>query len=196
MAMHPVGLLLSRNFASPYSVFLGFGLGTISYYFWGTLVGQSTGSIFIALNPDARKELRIDASKAVEIWKYSYVTGAKHFGISSALAPVAVLAAALTVPYGSDVTQKYLLRLSGLLLSITLYTFIIVLPTNNRIVAIYKKIKKNREESMEPSVSPLSTAEEEEVVTLFRKWKNLHYTRIVLGALGWVGTFAAYLASV
>ncbi|KAF9479661.1 hypothetical protein BDN70DRAFT_921091 [Pholiota conissans] len=197
MAAHPVGLLLSKSFASPYAVSLGLGLGSISYFFWGNLAGQSTAAVFIPVNPEVRTQLGIDISKGVEIWKWGYYRGAVlvltkqyraqiHFGISGAASSLAVLAEAFTVPQGSDVTKKYLLLLSGLLLSNAIYTFAIMLPTNNRLVAICKKVEKDRAEAQNPSASPLSAAQEEEVVTLFRKWKNMHYVRIVLGGLGWV----------
>ena len=39
-------------------------------------------------------------------------------------------------------------------------------------------------------------AEEEEAETLLMKWKQMHYVRLCLGALGYIGTLAAYVTTV
>jgi hypothetical protein len=76
MSSNPLALFLSRSIASPYAITLGLGLGSISFFFWGNLAGQPTGAIVIPVNPEVRRKLGIDTSKAVEIWKWAYIRGA------------------------------------------------------------------------------------------------------------------------
>ena len=70
-----------------------------------------------------------------------------------------------------------------------------MLPTNNRLLAIRDKIVSHKSGS-DSSASPLTVAEEEEAETLLMKWKQMHYVRLCLGALGYIGTLAAYVTTV
>ncbi|KAF8185659.1 hypothetical protein BJ912DRAFT_972751 [Pholiota molesta] len=197
MSSNPLALFLSRSIASPYAITLGLGLGSISFFFWGNLAGQPTGAIVIPVNPEVRRKLGIDTSKAVEIWKWAYIRGAAYFGVSGVASSLAVLAAAFQIPKSvhTDGLKSYLLLLSGLLLSNGIYTVAIMLPTNNRLKAIGDKIARERTASG-TSAAPLTETQANEAEALFKKWRRMHLVRVTLGGIGWLGTLAAYVTSV
>ncbi|KJA16403.1 hypothetical protein HYPSUDRAFT_219501 [Hypholoma sublateritium FD-334 SS-4] len=197
MSTAPLNSFISRATASPFALSLGLGLGTVSYYFWGNVASQVFGAISIPIHPKDRKKLGIDTSKGVEIWAWAYKLGAKHMGVSAAVSGLAVMAAAFQLPAAKElsISRKYLLLLSAGLLSNGIWTVAIMLPTNNRLIAIRDKIVL-RKSGAESSISSLTVAEEEEAETLLQKWKRMHYVRLGLGALGYIGTLAAYVTTI
>jgi len=187
---------LSRATASPYALSLGLGLGTVSYYFWGNVASQFMGAISIPIYPEERKRLGIDTSKGIEIWAWAYKLGAKHLGVSGFVSGLSVMAAAFQLPERqASISRNYLLLLSAGLLSNGIWTVAMMLPTNNRLLAIRDKVVLRKSGSAS-SASSLTVAEEEEAETLLQKWKQMHYVRIGLGALGYIGTLAAYVTTI
>ncbi|KAH9478728.1 hypothetical protein JR316_0009188 [Psilocybe cubensis] len=147
------------------------------------------GSIALAIYPEERKKVALDTSKAVEIFAWGYKKGAIHMGISAAVAGFAALAAAFqTPPTGLPFSPRnYLLLLAPLHLANGVHTLLFMLPTNLRLLALREKATKKD--------SSLTLSDEQEVETLLRKWKRLHYVRLTLGAVGWVATLAVYMAT-
>ncbi|KAF8194085.1 hypothetical protein BJ912DRAFT_189227 [Pholiota molesta] len=199
MSSNPLALFLSRSTASPYAILLSLGFGLISYSFWGSLAAHSIGAIAIPVNPNERRKLGLDTSKSVEVWNWAFGRGAVHFGISGAASSLAVMAAALQIPktiYSPEI-KNYLLFLSVLLLSNGIYTFSFMKSTNNRLVAIHNKITSGRTASSNSvPPAPLTKTQADEAERLLKKWKMLHYPRIVISGLGWLGTFAVYMTTV
>ncbi|KAF8185730.1 hypothetical protein BJ912DRAFT_480831 [Pholiota molesta] len=204
MSSNPFALFLSRSTSSPYAIVLSLGFGLVSYSFWGSLAAQSIGAIAIPVNPHERRKLGLDTSKSVEPTIscnriYCCSQRQVRFGISGAASSLAVMAAALQIPkpiYSTEI-KNYLLFLSVLLLSNGIYTFSFMKSTNNRLVAIHNKITSGRTASSTSIPSaPLTKTQADEAERLLRKWKVLHYPRIVISGLGWLGTFAVYMTTV
>jgi hypothetical protein len=65
-----------------------------------------------------------------------------------------------------------------------------VLPTINKLHTLRNQVRSARSSS---AFTNLTTAQEVEADKLMTKWYNLHYVRIALGGLGWLGAVAAYL---
>jgi hypothetical protein len=65
---------------------------------------------------------------------------------------------------------------------------ILVLPINNRLLSILH----DSNALATAKANGLTASQENEIEDLFQKWQNLHYVRIVVGGVGWLGALAAY----
>lgn len=63
-----------------------------------------------------------------------------------------------------------------------------MLPINNRLLSILDESNA----SSTAKASGLTVSQENEIEDLLQKWQNMHYVRIVVGGIGWLGALAAF----
>ncbi|KAF5316366.1 hypothetical protein D9619_006878 [Psilocybe cf. subviscida] len=179
-SLYPVSSLFQRTTASPSAVTLGLGLAASSYFFWGNLAIQNFGAAPLAIHVGHRAKVGLSTKQALETWAWAYKRGAKHMGISGAVAGVSVLIAGIRIASVTSnavpLTRNFLLGLSAVLLFPAPWTFGLMLPINNRLLSILDESNA----SSTAKASGLTVSQENEIEDLLQKWQNMHYTTSIL----------------
>ncbi|KAG8813098.1 hypothetical protein FRC17_001678 [Serendipita sp. 399] len=164
---------LAAKFGSPYVASTALGMGLTGYFWYGNLALKYQGVL-----PYSEKA-RTTHTQKLDAWTWMFERGKKQMGMSIIVATLAYTTAAILAPAGR--LRAPLVVAAGLSASSPIWTLVLMMPTNNRLLELAEKSKAD----------PLVPTAE--VDALIARWKALHNARIVLGACAYFTGMAVLL---
>ncbi|KAJ7096615.1 hypothetical protein B0H15DRAFT_1019643 [Mycena belliarum] len=159
---------------------LGAALTSTSYFLFGNL-----GAAYFGIMPlIERGKTNLPVVDRLALWKAFYDTAMRHMASSSAASSVSLAVAASTVP--ASPLRSVMASGCAASLIVGVVTMIWLMPVNNNLAATLKATSVNE---------PMSSMEQERVLEKLDTWRKWHRVRMSLGAVAWVATVTAIMAT-